>query len=447
MLPFLAFEGRRLFCGRLQMFVWLMLTLLAGYATFSGIQEYRGFLKEKAAFIEYEKQKSVQYANYSQYGAFGFKVLLEPAAAGVHFDSSAVLRGVQGNIDATETLRVETSYKGRQLFQQRGRGGGISGLIFFLGSLLMMIAGGGTFRDLQALRFLAQRTPASRLFFRSLAARMLWLNLVFVVIMVAVFLIGRCAGLTGAASDLFPLLLGMLFLLLVLNLFFLIGLLISIVCRLRAMALLWMALAWFLAMFVVPEFNRLSVVSRSMTLTPTEQINLQNLKTILTLERQFMQLVVKNDKMDQTEVRKLQIRFAQEFLNSGYLLNISREQGYLRDMERIVKTVERQALLFPTTYCDFLCGELSSRGYYAYLNFMNYIFDLRHRFIRWYVQKRYFSRDAGVTPFVRGHENVYGSTMKLTQTFWIGLAQVTIECLVLLLLARRKLERLLFPRP
>ena len=44
---------------------------------------------------------------------------------------------------------------------------------------------------------------------------------------------------------------------------------------------------------------------------------------------------------------------------------------------------------FPRPSINFVTGEASGKGYYGYLDFMDYIMKLRNRFIQFYLKKRY----------------------------------------------------------
>lgn len=438
---------RRLLGSRPQLWLLGSIAFAAVYFLVVGVQEWRAELKQVGLQLEYEEEKVRQFANYMQYGGVGFKVLFEPGSAGVFFANTVVLRDVQSNIDMTEVLRVDGSYKGRQLFRQRGYFRDFAGAMLLLGSLLMMVAGAATFPSPHALRVLAQRRPLGRLFCATVLARLFWLNLALALLAGLCGLVAWLAGLPLGWNDVAVLLLSLLYLFALLDFFFLLGLLIGHPGGRGRPVSLWLAVAWFSAVFLVPELGRMLVTARSMRLPPAEQLNLQNLKTLLPLERELGRVLQGNPLLKDAEVQKLKARFAVDFMNSGYLLNLSREKRYLREVAAVVSAFERQSLLFPTTYYDFLCAEMSGRGYHAFLRFMNHIFELRNRFVHWIVQKRYFSRDRAVQPFTRGRENVFVSSSRLPATFPAGLAMLLLQNLLLSVLGWRQLRRLVFARP
>ncbi len=117
----------------------------------------------------------------------------------------------------------------------------------------------------------------------------------------------------------------------------------------------------------------------------------------------------------------MQKKFAVQFINSSYLVNTGLETKYLRDVERVIAGHERQSVLFPTTFYHFLTGEASGKGYYGYLDFMDYIMKLRNRFVQYYLKKRYESNDTVVESFVKNDENIFRARSRLPKTFWLGL--------------------------
>jgi hypothetical protein len=138
------------------------------------------------------------------------------------------------------------------------------------------------------------------------------------------------------------------------------------------------------------------------------------------LEKKFRDYLKVNPAAPLDQIRQMQKKFAGQFINSSYLLNMGRETKYLREVGKVISGHEWQSALFPTTFYYFLSGEASGKGYYGYLDFMDYIMKLRNRFIQFYIQKRYEDNYAVVESFVKGDENVFHAHSQLPGTYWFG---------------------------
>jgi hypothetical protein len=73
----------------------------------------------------------------------------------------------------------------------------------------------------------------------------------------------------------------------------------------------------------------------------------------------------------------------------------------------MVGKYEKTLLIYPTSFYHYLSGEVSGKGYHGYLELVNYTLSLRHRFVQYYLQKRYQSNDKAIVPFVQKDENIF----------------------------------------
>ncbi|MCP5107954.1 MAG: hypothetical protein GY950_31485, partial [bacterium] len=101
MISTLRFESSRVFTRTTTVSL-LLLIIASLYFTFLGVSGYRQFLQDKKSFIASEKDKIKLYVNYEQYGAVGFRVLLEPSPLVVFFSKSDFVQHLEANVDASE---------------------------------------------------------------------------------------------------------------------------------------------------------------------------------------------------------------------------------------------------------------------------------------------------------------------------------------------------------
>ncbi|HOW44919.1 MAG TPA: hypothetical protein PK919_07080 [Candidatus Aminicenantes bacterium] len=441
MLAFLRFEGRRIFGERKNAFFFGFIALFAAYFCWSGLNEFRGFQRDKSFFISFEKEKAAQYATYAQYGGFGFRLLYEASPLSLFFVNSNVLQDVESNIDGFEIIKVERSLKGNRLFLNRGYFKDFAGILFVFGSLVMLYFGHLALVSPPYLRFMAGRVPLGALYVRTTAARLFWLDLFFVLLGLGCAAGVRLGGVAFSAAERAVFLRYLLFLVLLLDLIYLIGQLTTVLLRFRKVFFLWFFVVWFACVFLVPEISRISVFNRSQKLEPAEKVNLEKFRALMALEKKFRDYLKVNPRAPLDQIRRMQKQFAVQFINSSYLMNSALETKYLREIEAVIREHERQSLFFPTSYYHFLAGEASGKGYYGYLDFMDYIMTLRNRFIQFYLAKRYAEDDPPVESFVKAEENLFHARSLPPRTYWLGVLVVVLYGAAVLVLTYRPLRR------
>jgi hypothetical protein len=444
MRAFLRFERRRLFYEKKNLVFFAFIILLSAYFTWSGLNEFRQFQAEKKIFIRFEKEKIGHFSNYSQYGAFGFRLLYEASPLSLFFVNSSVMQDVESNIDNFEAIKVESSFKGKKLFLKRGYFKDFAGIPFIFGSLLMLYMGHLALVGPAYLRFTSGLMPLRKYYLLTTIARLFWLDLFFIVLGMGLFFAVRLGGVTFAQADRNAFLFYMLFLLLMLNFIYLLGQWVTTLLNFRRIFFLWFFIVWFICIFLLPEFNRITVFNQSQTLESAEKVNLEKFRNLMALEKKFHDFLKANPSTPLDQFRQMQKKFAVQFIGSSYLVNTGLETKYLRDVERVIDRHERQSALFPTTFYQFLVGEASGKGFHGYLDFMDYIMKLRSRFIQFYLKKRYESNDPVVESFVRGEENIFRSRIRIPGTYGFAVLATALYSAALFLLAFRRLRQLVF---
>jgi hypothetical protein len=444
MLAFLRFEWHRLFAEKKNLVFLGFIALFSAYFTWSGLYDFRQFQVEKDLFKKFEKEKISQIVNYTQYGAFGFRLLYEASPLNLFFVNSSILQDVESNIDSLEAIKIESSFKGKKLFMKRGYFKDFAGIPFIFGSLFMLYMGHLALVGPAYLRFMSERMSLKKFYGLTTAARLFWLDLFFVSLGLGLFFLVRLGGVSFSAREGNIFLLYLLFLVLLLDFIYLLGQYASILLRFRKIFFLWFFIVWFICIFLLPEFNRISVFNQSLVLASAEKVNLDKFRTLMALEKKFRDYLKVNPSTPLDQIRQMQKKFAVQFINNSYLVNTGLETKYLRDVEKVIVGHERQSVLFPTTFYQFFTGEVSGKGFYGYLDFMDYIMKLRNRFMQFYMKKRYEDNNSIVESFVKGDENIFRSRSRLPDTYWFGVLATVLYSAALFLLAFGRLRRLVF---
>jgi hypothetical protein len=289
---------------------------------------------------------------------------------------------------------------------------------------------------------MAGRMPLRRYCLLSNACRLFWLDLFFAALALVLYALIQFGGTAFSLAERTNFLLYLLFLILLLDFFYLLGQLTTVLVRFRKVFFLWFFVVWFSCVFLLPEFGRISVFGRSQALESAEKVNLEKFRNLMAMERQFRELLKTNPATPLDQVQQMQRKFAVQFINSSYLVNTALEAKYLRRVEAVIAGHELQSALFPTTFYQFLAGEASGKGYYGYLDFMDYIMKLRSRFIQFYLKKRYEENSPRVVSFVQGGENVFRSRSRLPENYWWGVLATALYGAAVAVLTFRRLRRL-----
>jgi hypothetical protein len=441
---FLRFEWQRLFNEKKNLIFLICIMLFSLYFVWSGLNEYRQFQAEKKIFIKFEKEKISQMASYANYGAFGFRLLYEASPLNLFFVNSNVLQDVESNIDNFEAIKVESSFKGKKLFVKGGYFKDFAGIPFIFGSLFMLYLGNLALVSPAHVRFMMGRLPLKKYYILTTLARLFWLNLFFILFGLSLFFLVQAGGIRFNKSESNMFMLYLLFMVILLDFFYFLGQLTVVLVRFRKIFFLWLFIVWFICIFLLPEFNRISVFNKSSSLESAEKVNLEKFRALMAMEKKFRDYLKVNPAAPLDQIRQMQKKFAGQFINSSYLMNTGLETKYLRDVEKVIIGHEWQSALFPTTFYYFLSGEASGKGYYGYLDFMDYIMKLRNRFIQFYIQKRYEDNYAVVESFVKGDENIFHSRSQLPGTYWFGLLSTAFYAAAFFALAYWRLRHLLY---
>ncbi|NIM18020.1 MAG: hypothetical protein GTO45_38995 [Candidatus Aminicenantes bacterium] len=399
----------------------LIFTLVGIFFVYSGIVEYKNFQKEKALFITHEKNKVDLYVTYSQYGDYGFRVLYEPSPLSLFFNNSSVFENLYSNVDMTEILKVNTSYKGRNLLQKKGFFKDLAGLFFLFGSLFMVYMGMASLKS-------------EKIFFKfgNLILRLVILDIFFLGLVSALQRLPKLFALQFAPEESKILLYFVLFLLCFLSFFYAAGLFIRMVSRKKQRAYIYIFIFWFVSVSVIPECMTIFLHNKSQLLQANEKYNIMKLEEVMNFEKEVQKAIVGIKTLG--ERNKIYQKMVKHFLDTGYRKNTKIEEEINNNIEKVMREYESVMQLYPTSFYNFSCGELSSKGYSGYIDLVSYTLKLRHEFIQYYLKKRYESNDKKIIPFVKGEENIFKASSRLPGSFFVG-GGLTLALTIFLFLA------------
>ncbi|UCH92731.1 MAG: ABC transporter permease [Candidatus Aminicenantes bacterium] len=403
----LKLECRRIFGDKRNIIFFVIFIAIGIFFVYSGGVAYKNFLKEKEFFITHETNKVSLYVTYSHYGDYGFRVLCEASPLSIFFYNSVVFENLYSNIDMTEILDVNRSYKGRNLLLKKGFFKDLAGIFFLFGSLFMVYMGMTSYKS-------------EKYFFRfgNIIIRLGILNMLFMLVLFILYHFPKIFHFHFSVHQGKIFFYFALYILLFLDFFYGAGLFIRVLSRKKQATTIYVFIFWFLSIAIIPEAMNIFLQKKSHLLPANEEHNITKLEEVMNFERKVQKAIAGvNSLKRRNEICQ---EMAKDFLDTGYIKNSEIEKAINRHIQKVVREYEKALLIYPTSFYNYLSGEISAKGYHGYLGLVKYTLTLRHHFIKYYLKKRYESKDKTIVSFIKNDENIYYTTSYLPQSFPIA---------------------------
>jgi hypothetical protein len=373
------------------------------YYVYTGIAEYRKFLKSKEKFLETEILKVKQYKNYEQYAAVGIKILNHASPVDIFVNSNYIRKKTKANIDASEHIDVTTSKRLKNVFDDEGSLKGIADFFNFFGALFFVLVGNATLKGIQYIRFYKRL----KYLILAIANRLLHLEIFFCLLFGFFYFLVRINGIEFNPTEIKILGLYILYLVLLIIFLYLSGLLISVFTLSRKKtALILSVLYWLSICFILPDVSNKYTIRQSDDIQPVEELELEKLITLMEMEGKAIEYFEKNKNLEHKKKVEIARKMVDGWMKGGFQKNEKMEDENLNHVKRILNTTEKRSLLLPTIFFRFLSREITSNAYFKYVKFEEYTRELRTKFMGYYLKKRY-SPGGNVTQTI----NAYGFTV------------------------------------
>jgi len=396
----------------------LVFILLSLYLVQMGIKNYKTIIENKKEFQDFELLKVKQYINYGQYGAYGFRLLFLPSPLSVYFVNSSAITELTSNVDAGEKLNIYNSFKDRTLFA--GKSGGFqdfSGIMLLLGSLLMLYFGYESMIHKDYLRFMAGFTSHRKLFISIVSSRGLIFILFFLFNTGLSLLLLKINDIVLSGNEYTYLVIYLGTLLLLMVFFFALGTIAGSL-KSRFAGFVTIIAAWFALVFLVPSVVNTIISHRAEDIGSNHHLELEKLKTLMDFEKRAIK------KAGFLNVNKRQTESERELIETYWKKEVKEIQAFEkkleREMEKNIRRFQELSFLFPSTFYLATCNEISSKGYENFITFFDYIQKLKRKFVRFFIDKRYYSSHSEVESFVTGDENLFRAKTRLPGGFLKG---------------------------
>lgn len=437
---FLALEFKRFFY-KWNLTAWLIILVLLFLSVNTGINEIKSNIGKMQKFKEIQEIYFKNTPNYEGYGRDGIKLLFKPSSAGIFCRNTAVPQDLMIKFDSIVMLQIYNNYKGKSLVR------GIfpwrfdfSGIVIVLLSLQALFYGYTCTRSHEYLKFLSSARSYKSVFLSIVFARFLLLTSAFVFINMILYGFTRARGIEFTGADHAGLLWLLLTSVVILGIFFILGVIIGRWGH-SLLSYLLMFITWFVLIFAVP----VSLGALAEEIFPDAlkdyQAELDNFKTVVDFEEYA---VKENDKFDRKNIERARL-VIKKYLDIYYKQIQAREGKLKFEIGAKIDKMSKLSLFFPTTFYMNTSNEVSSRGYLNYLDFYSYGEEKKDKFVLFYIDRTYYHDPKILVPFITGDEDIYTGRSRLPGYFSFGFLLQLFYGFMLLWGAYFYFKRRLFP--
>ncbi|MCK5056549.1 MAG: ABC transporter permease subunit [Candidatus Aminicenantes bacterium] len=438
---FFILELKR-FLTKKNVIVLLLFLLLSLYLVNSGANRYSSINENKEKFQKIEQLKVKQYINYNQYGKYGLRLLFIPSPLSIMFDNSGVFSELTANIDSGEVLRIYNSCKGKTLYDRKAGGfKDFSGVLLLLGSLFALYFGYESFRSKEYLKFLSSLLNHKIVFFSVFISRIILILLFFLFNTGSALLVLKFNNITLSKNEYSHLWLYLLVLFLMLLFFFISGTIIGSF-KSKAVALITIISFWFVFVFFIPGTVESIVYKKADNIMSDFHLELEKLKALMKFEKRAIDKEgrFKHSTRNSEQVREL----VESYWNVEFKTIRAIEKKMGNDMRDNSNLFQKLSLIFPSTFYLSSCSEVSSRGYNDFIDFYENAQKLKEQFVRFYLNKVYYSNFSTVESFIKGDENIFYADSSLPHSFSTGLLLNGLYLILLLFVSYSRFKNSLF---
>lgn len=423
----------------------VLLIVVFGFLVFScwnGINDYKLISYNQKSFQEMERDKVSMHLHYTFYGIRGVRLFCIPTPISVLFNDTAVFRGMIAHVDTAEKLDISNSFKGKDIFADKSGYMDFSGIMLIIGACLALAYGYEIPLHRENLRLLADASGSPAPVYYIVIARILLINLVFWLLSVLVLLWLLLNGVNAIGVDFLFFLLGLT---LVLTTFVLIGATVGTMRSRSYQVITLMAVYFSLVFFIPGMIQQLIYLEAKKSIQSIYDYEYETFKYVMAYEKRLYNLfgVWTSGKKPAPKEIQTEIRGSQDTVYEK-LRMVEKER--IKRVERRIDAYQTISALFPTTFYLSANKELSSKGFQSFMNFYQHAYDMKHGFIRFYLERKFFrgmDKGKGVEPFIKGDEDLFYAQSQLPGSFKFGLAVSIIWVGVLVLLLWYRLNRLL----
>lgn len=415
--PFLRLEFNTLLHRRkfipLFLFYFIALSFLQ-----LGVSEFKHYNSQEFEFKKSENTRISKYNNYRQYGGYGFSSFYSLHPMATLMNDSGIFIELNTQIDSGSGLKIFQPLNGKNLFKlKKSELIEFRGFIILIGAFIVLIYGYEAFANEELLKSISTLLPFKRVYLFFLFARLFVIFKLLIILFVLAFFVLLLNGVVlPIDSNLISLFLVQY---IVLIFFFLLG---SSIRPIKRRISSWAVpfVFWLFFFFLIPIFLDSLSSFRSEDITPISRIENMKLKILMEYEGILKTKYgpLKESGYPPNDAQRIDIK---NYMNIQLKEIEKVEQSLFNQLSDRVRDYHFLSMLFPTTFNRVVSQETGSMGYGCFLSYYKHSMNLKSQFVRFILDRVYFSNNSRVEPFLNGKTSIYHSKSQLPSFFFLGL--------------------------
>ncbi len=420
---------------RLNLGIFLGFLLLGAVVTQIGIGKFQHEAGKKPEFTEVEAAKIKRYLNYTQYGIYGYRVLFSSSPLSVFFYNSTTVTDLEAFIDSAVRLKFNSPEIGENIFK-RATGGFLdfSWLLLTIGSLLILVWGFQTLRPTDYIQFLREFAGFKQIHAGIILARSFLLSAATLIVFLGVFLQLNINGIHLSVHEWLHIAVFHLVFLGVMELALLTGIALGMINEAIVGGVIAAAI-WLFFVFIYPEALNTLVEQKATNIRSRYQHEIEKLKILMEFEKEGYKKVQRYTNIK--DAKKEEARLATSFWDNEFKRVEKLEEMMFAQLQKNTRFYQLLSCLNPVTFYKSVNNEISSKGFNAYLDFFLQCSEDRKGFVRFYIEKKYYSNYSKIESFTKNGENIKESTPSLPNYFIPGILLILLYCGILAAIIHR----------
>ncbi len=443
---FLFLEFRRFFTRR-NVVVFVLFLVLCLYFVQDGVTEYKEIVGNKEEFQKIEKANTKKFVNYTQYGIYGFRLMFIPSPLTAFFVNSGVIPELTAFVDSGVRLRLYHSILGKNLYAvnvNRSSFMDFSGVLLLFGSLFALFMGYHSLRRIEYIKYLSSLLNYKKIYFLVVGARIILIFLLLLFIIGFALTLIKLNHIALSAAEYTHLLVYTLITFLMVCFFLFMGIAAGSV-KSKTNGMIAIAALWFGFVFLIPGTISKIIAKKADHMTSAYNLEQEKLKILTDFEKKAFEKTQRYKSIDEK-------KNSDRLSGQSYWVNeFKRIQSIEKRMENEIRENARLfqnlSLIFPTSFYIAAANEINSRGYENVIDFYAYVQTLKEQFVRYYINKKFYSNYSTVESFVKGDENIFWARSRLPGNLAAGMAFTLLFIVGFFVLSFFRFKRFLFNQP
>lgn len=413
--PIFLFESGRFFLRKkiAIIFVILLISLSSGQ---KGIKENNLTTDKIKEFQNIEVQKFNAMNNYDTISHIGSRILFMPAPVAIFFTNPPVMTEISARINTVANLDISSNCQSKSIFiTDTLLSLRFSNVVFFLGTLAALLFGFQSMKDKEYLKFIARINSRKRVYLAIFFSRYILIVISFLFIFSCTVLLAIIEGIPLSWADIISLIPFLVASLLLLLFCLAIGTIPGHWVKKGGLAiilLLWavIAIAIPLGIAAINEDNADAIPS-------SNKLFGDKLKVSTDFEKMAAQKYGKFKDHTRVSARKV----IEIYWDDHYPQMDNLEDSFKNEMKQVNKKNNALAICFPTTFYHLTTVESSSRGFQGFMDFYDYLQDLRRNYLRFWLNHVFYADPKILVNFIEGDMNIFKSKSRLPENYNAGI--------------------------